>query len=104
MTPGRARLARAIHLTAERRDDGTWRIVGGSAEHIVSSDGSECDCHDSLYRPGVVCKHRSLVLLRLGNPDVIAALREIVPQRPGEAAVAMIATQKSESRHHHART
>jgi len=79
MTPDRARLARACHLVAQRRDDGTWLVMGGATEHVVSADGGECDCVDSLVRRGSICKHRLRIQLGLGDPSIIAGLRQIVP-------------------------
>ena len=78
--PGRLR--RAVHLDAERLPDGSWRVTGGKGAHIVTADGSACDCTDYGVRQ-FVCKHRAAVLLRLGDADVLLALREFVPQGGG---------------------
>ena len=72
------RLARAVHLDAERLADGSWRVTGGTAPHIVSADGSECACADFAMRRAV-CKHRARVLLALGDATTLAQLGAVVP-------------------------
>lgn len=71
------RLARALHLQVDRKGD-FWHVSGGVGVHVVNADATSCDCADFVIR-GALCKHRVAIQLRLGNPDAIAALRELVP-------------------------
>jgi predicted nucleic acid-binding Zn finger protein len=76
-TPDLARLRRAVHLDVERIDSGVWVVTGGSGSHVVRAD--ECDCADFIMRRAK-CKHLLAVALRTSrDPDVIRALRELVP-------------------------
>jgi len=77
----KARLARALYLTARRTASGRYTVTGGMAPHEVTVDGERltCGCADASLRAGVECKHALAVLLRRGNLDVLAALRELVP-------------------------
>ncbi len=81
MTIDAGRLARAIHLTAKPIDVNTWRVRGGTADHMVEVDAGRCycDCTDAqAWGPG--CKHCLLVRLLGGDPDVVLALRALVPR------------------------
>ena len=80
-----ARLARAVHLAAKPIDVNTWRVRGGIADHMVEvADGRcYCDCVDAQVR-GPGCKHSLLVRLLGGDPEVVKALRELVPA-PGRS-------------------
>jgi hypothetical protein len=72
------RLARAVHLDAKPLGNGAWLITGGTTDHRVGPQGSECDCADWRVRGGP-CKHVLAVQLRLGDVETIRALRTIVP-------------------------
>ena len=80
MTIDTARLARAVYLTAKPIDVNTWRVRGGVADHMVEViDGRcYCDCVDAQAR-GPGCKHCLLVKLLNGDPEVVKALRQLVP-------------------------
>lgn len=75
------RLARAVHLTAKPIDVSAYRVRGGSRDHMVQVDGGRCycDCMDAQVR-GDGCKHSLLVRLLNGDPEVVKALRQLVPQ------------------------
>ena len=75
------RLARAIWLSAKPIDVNTWRVRGGTVDHMVEIvDGRcYCDCVDAQVR-GPDCKHSLLVRLLGGDPEVALALRQLVPQ------------------------
>ncbi len=77
-TVDRTRLARAVHLEAERLPDGRWRITGGSAPHIVDLTADTCDCPDHAMRRGV-CKHLARARLAEGDADTLRALGELLP-------------------------
>ena len=75
------RLRRAVHLPDPvRREDFTWAV---GPEHIVSplsAPAERCSCSDCRYRPGVQCKHQlSVQLLEALGPELLAALRSLVP-------------------------
>lgn len=72
------RLARAVHLNAERIDAETWRVSGGEHPHFVTTAG--CDCADAAFRPGFACKHVLAVRLRSGDAETLSGLRAIVPK------------------------
>lgn len=76
MTPDLSRVARAIHLDVKPLGEGRWIVTGGKGSHIVKDDA--CDCTDFAVR-GASCKHLLRVALCLGDPDVISALRLMVP-------------------------
>lgn len=80
------RLARAIWLTAKPIDVNTWRVRGGTADHMVEVvDGRcYCDCVDAQVR-GPGCKHCLLVRLLGGDPAVVLALRALVPPPEGRS-------------------
>ncbi len=75
-----ARLQRAIWLEAKRIDISTYRVRGGTADHMVEVvDGRcYCDCVDAQVR-GPGCKHSLLVRLLGGDPEVVKALQQLVP-------------------------
>ena len=75
------RLARAIYLTAKPIDVNTWRVRGGTADHMVQLEDGRCycDCIDATVR-GDGCKHALLVRLLGGDPEVALALRQLVPR------------------------
>jgi hypothetical protein len=74
------RLRRAVWLEAKPIDVDTWRVRGGTADHMVELvDGRcYCDCVDAQVR-GSGCKHSLLVRLLGGDPAVALALRQLVP-------------------------
>ncbi len=82
--PGRLR--RAIHLTAKRIDVDTYRVRGGTADHMVEVEDGRCycDCIDAQVR-GDTCKHSLLVRLLAGDEEVVKALRRIVPKTATKA-------------------
>ena len=75
------RLARAVWLEAKLIDISTYRVRGGTADHMVEVvDGRcYCDCPDAQVR-GPACKHALVVRLLGGDPDVVRALRQLVAQ------------------------
>ena len=75
-----ARLTRAIYLGAKLIDASTYQVRGGVADHMVEVvDGRcYCDCVDAQVR-GPGCKHSLLVRLLGGDPEVVKALRAVVP-------------------------
>ena len=77
------RLARAVWLDVQRVASDTFRVSGGSADHLVAvvDGGLRCDCMDSQVR-AFVCKHELCVRLCCGDADVVKALRELVAQPP----------------------
>jgi len=86
-----ARLARAVHLTAQRVARGRYVVTGGAGAHVVTvtESGAACDCADFSIRGGP-CKHIVACRLRRGDPSMLAALRDLVPmprrQRRGPQA------------------
>ena len=71
------RLARAVWLDCETLGLGRWLVSGGAESHVVEND--TCECWDA--RAGHTCKHRlRATCLELLPPEVLAALREIVPR------------------------
>ena len=89
------RLARAVHLTAEADGPGRWIVTGGAEPHAVmeTSPGVfACGCTDAAMRADVECKHVLRMRLEHADPEVLAALRELVampkcarPRRKGQA-------------------
>ena len=77
--PGR--LSRAVHLEAVRVDADSFLVRGGSQDHVVQVVDGEvrCDCMDSQVRSGDNCKHCLTVKLLAGDPDVVRALRQLIP-------------------------
>jgi hypothetical protein len=71
------RLARAVHLDVEQIGNGAFMVSGGSRAHVVSKD-SMCDCEDARRRRGH-CKHQLRVALATGDPEVLLALRRLIP-------------------------
>ena len=84
MTIDSARLQRAIWLSAKMIDISTYRVRGGTRDHMVEIvDGRcYCDCIDATVR-GDGCKHALLVRLLGGDKAVALALRQLVP-RPAQ--------------------
>ncbi len=74
------RLARAVHLEAVPIDVDSYRVSGGSQDHVVEIvDGRcYCDCVDAQVR-GDGCKHNLIVRLLAGDKEVVKALRLSVP-------------------------
>lgn len=72
-----------MHLEAARTPDGPWLVTGGAADHLVTADGTSCDCTDYAMRGGP-CKHMLAVRLRLGDAETLGALRSVIapPSRP----------------------
>ncbi len=88
MTIDPVRLARAVHLDAEAAGDGRYRVVGGAQMHHVdlrAADGHECDCADYRVRASL-CKHVLRAHLAEGDPEVLTALRTLVPRPKARAA------------------
>jgi hypothetical protein len=77
MTLDPMRLAKAVHLDAEKLDNGAWKVSGGASEHLVTADASACDCADFSVRGGS-CKHLLAVRLRTGDSEALDALRGLV--------------------------
>ena len=73
------RLCRAIWLSAKLIDVSTYRVRGGTADHMVEVDAGRCycDCTDAQVR-GPGCKHSLLVRLLGGDPEVVLSLRQLV--------------------------
>ena len=73
------RLARAVHLDCERMTPDTFRVSGGSMDHLVAvaAGGAHCDCMDSSVR-GPGCKHELAVRLHAGDSEVVLALRKLI--------------------------
>jgi hypothetical protein len=73
------RLARAVHLDAERDGPAGWLVRGGAESHRVTFDGDryDCGCRDRAIRGGG-CKHILRVLLSEGHPVVVRVLRALV--------------------------
>jgi len=74
-----ARLRRAVHLDADRTADGRYRVWGGAQMHLVNLRRGLCDCTDFELRRGQPCKHLLRSLLAEGDPDVLLALRDLIP-------------------------
>src|SRR5919202_487091 len=75
-----ARVERGVTLTAERGGRGRYRVDGGSEPHwvdLTTPNTPRCDCGDHLWRDRV-CKHITAALLREGDPEVIAAVGNVV--------------------------
>jgi hypothetical protein len=79
------RLARAVHLEAEPLPDGRTLVTGGRTPHLVNLGDVQapCDCADVAFRPGVTCAHQLAALLRVGDLEVVRALRQLVPDPNG---------------------
>ena len=80
MTIDSGRLARAVWLEAKPIDISTYRVRGGTADHMVEVEDGRCycSCPDGQVR-GPGCKHCLLVRLLNGDPEVVKALRQLVP-------------------------
>jgi uncharacterized Zn finger protein len=74
------RLARAAALEAVPLGDGSHRVTGGAASHVVSAAG--CDCTDYGVRGGP-CKHQLAVRLAGLEPKLREAIRELAAQARG---------------------
>lgn len=73
-----SRVARALHLDAQRLDARRWRVTGGAGEHVVDVVRGRCDCPDCLLR-GRICKHILRARMAQGDAETLAVLRELVP-------------------------
>lgn len=73
-----SRVARAVHLDAERLGALRWRVWGGAREHVVDVARGRCDCADFRLR-GHECKHLLRARLGQGDAETLALLRELVP-------------------------
>ena len=80
------RLARAIQLDARHTGIDRYFVTGGAACHEVDLRAGVCDCTDSRVH-GHQCKHLLLCRLREGDPEVIRALRQLVPMPERSRAV-----------------
>ena len=72
------RLERSLFLHAKQVGEGRYHISGGSTDHWVDLHNPSfprCDCGDHVWRERV-CKHILAALLREGNEQVIASLRD----------------------------
>ena len=74
------RLQRAIWLEVQPVAPGRYLVSGGKDDHFVAIDGGwvRCDCFDAKVH-GDGCKHALLVRLLGGDPEVVKALRQLVP-------------------------
>ncbi len=74
------RLQRAIWLDCLPVSPGKYLVSGGTADHVVDVDGGwvRCDCPDARIH-GDACKHGLSVRLHNGDPEVVQALRQLVP-------------------------
>lgn len=77
--PGR--LALAVHLDCRRIAPDRYLVSGGAGDQVLVIDGGwvRCDCSDYPIR-GDGCKHCLCVRLHSGDPQVVAALRMLVPR------------------------
>ena len=75
-----ARLQRAVWLEVQAVAPGWYLVRGGKDDHVVDVDGGyiRCECLDARWR-GDNCKHCLAVRLRHGDPEVVEALRTLVP-------------------------
>jgi len=81
------RLRRAVHLTVEGNGP-VYLVTGGSVPRTVDLDSvTPCVCEDALMR-GARCKHELAALLHRGEPQVIRALRLVVPVGRGLSVAA----------------
>lgn len=72
------RLRRAVFLDVKQDGDGAWIVEGEHAHRVTNWHGQwSCSCADRAYRKAG-CKHLLCVLLSMGNPVVLRALRKIV--------------------------
>ncbi len=80
-----ARLQRAIWLDCRPVGLGGFLVRGGKDDHIVDVDGGHirCDCFDAQVH-GDGCRHSLLVRLLGGDPEVVRAVRQLVPA-PGRS-------------------
>ena len=85
MTIDAGRLQRAVWLEV-RPIDGGCLVRGGADDHIVEIDDGlvRCDCFDAQWR-GDGCKHSLAVRLHHGDPEVVKALRALVPAPAGRS-------------------
>ena len=79
------RLQRAIWLDYQRVSLDQFLVTGGVDDHVVVVDGGyvRCDCWDYSIR-GDGCKHALCVRLHGGDPEIVVALRRLIP-RPSRA-------------------
>jgi len=74
------RVERGVTLVAVSMGRGRYRVEGGAEPHFVdltTPNTPRCDCGDHLWRDRV-CKHITAALLREGDPEVIAAVGNVV--------------------------
>jgi hypothetical protein len=74
-----ARLQRAIHLDVKRLSDGRFLVAGTERRVVDLAAAFPCECPDARIQGGP-CKHELAVRLQVGDADVLAALRSIVPR------------------------
>ena len=74
------RLCKAVHLEVQPVAPDRYLITGGRDDHVVViRDGRViCDCLDSQFT-GDNCKHSLATRLHSGDPVVVKALRQLVP-------------------------
>ena len=92
------RLQRAIWLDCQSVSGG-YLVSGGAADHVVEIDDGfvHCDCIDAQIR-GDGCKHSLAVRLNQGDPDIVLALRVLVPLPDGRSARCRTRPVRSEHR------
>jgi hypothetical protein len=75
------RLRRAVHLDVDRVPDGRFMVTGGSSQaYTVDLDAViPCTCVDSQMGYRGACKHVLACRLLLADPEVLRALRNVVP-------------------------
>lgn len=73
-----ARLARAVHLEAERVGGGVWCV----GEWRVDGATGACNCPDALYRPRTPCKHSIACRLAVLDDELREALRTLIEVAP----------------------
>ena len=74
------RLRRAVWLEVHPVAPGRYLVSGGADDHMVdiSAGWVRCDCPDAQLH-GDGCKHGLCVRLHNGDPEVVRALRQLVP-------------------------
>ena len=75
------RLARAVHLSVQPVAPGRYLVSGGADDHMVdiSAGWVRWICASGQSHHGDGCKHGLSVRLHHGDPEVVRALRQLVP-------------------------
>ena len=74
------RLARAVHLDADRTGYGHCYLVrsqDGQRQYFVNLERDECSCED--HARGHLCKHRIRAMLAEGDESILKRLRWFIP-------------------------